>query len=243
MGEFPLSAVAFAAPSFNERITRFLERVDYRRADTEAEREAIYRLRYEAYVREGALRPGPGGMLADAYDTADSAYVFAVQIDGMLASSVRLHVSTGGCGNFPAADVFPEVIGPELEAGRTIIDPTRFVADANCARLFTELPYVTLRLGFLAAEYFAADFVLATVRAEHQAFYKRVFGHRPVCPPRPYLTLIKPLSLMMLHFPSARERILERYPFFRSTLFERRMLFERPALTAGTPAVAQEAAA
>lgn len=224
--------MAYAAPSFNERITRFLERVDYRRADSEAEREAIYRLRYEAYVREGALRPSPGASLSDAFDEGDNSWTFAVHIDGQLASSVRLHLSTGGCPRFPAAEVFPEVMGPELEARRTIIDPTRFVADANCARNFTELPYVTLRLGYMAAEYFSADLVLATVRAEHQAFYKRVFGHRPVAPPRPYLTLIKPLSLMMLHYPSARDRIVERYPFFRSTLFERRMLFERTSFEA-----------
>jgi hypothetical protein len=81
----------------------------------------------------------------------------------------------------------------------------------------------------MAAEYFDADLVLATVRAEHQAFYKRVFGHRPICPPRPYLTLTKPLSLMMLNYPPARDQIVMRYPFFRSSLFERRMLFERPA--------------
>lgn len=224
-----MSAVAVAAPSFSERVTALLERVDYRLANTAEEREAIYRLRYEAYVREGALRPKGDARLQDAYDDLDSTWVFGVRIDGELASSVRLHVSTDGSAEFPAADIFPEIIGPELKARRVIIDPTRFVADANCARRFTELPYVTLRLAYMAAAHFEADYVLATVRTEHQAFYKRIFGHKPVCPPRPYLTLTKPLSLMILDFPAAREQIIRRYPFFRSTLFERRMLFERPA--------------
>ena len=104
--------------------------------------------------------------------------------------------------------------------------PPGFVADAECARAFPELPYATVRLGYMAADYFGADLVLATVRAEHRAFYKRIFGHQTVCEPRPYPTLAKPISLMTLHYPSERGRIVQRYPFFRSTLFERRMLFE-----------------
>jgi N-acyl-L-homoserine lactone synthetase len=222
-----MSAVAVAAPSFSDRIAALLDRVDYLRADSAADREAIYRLRYEAYLREGALQPKPEARLCDSYDELDSTWTFAVRVDGQLASSIRLHISTGGSGNFPAAEVFPEIIGPELQAGKTIIDPTRFVADATCARLYTELPYVTLRLAYMAAAHFNADYVLATVRSEHQAFYKRIFGHKTVGLPRRYLTLTKPLSLMMLDFPTARDQIIRRYPFFRSTFFERRMLFER----------------
>src|SRR5690606_18461967 len=68
--------------------------------------------------------------------------------------------------------------------------------------------------------------ILATVRAEHQAFYRRVFGFRLLCDPKPYASLIKPLSLMALDFAEARDRVHRRYPVFRSTLFERRMLFD-----------------
>jgi hypothetical protein len=39
--------------------------------------------------------------------------------------------------------------------------------------------------------------------------------------------LIKPISLMVLDYPAMRDGVHERYPFFRSTVFERRMLFER----------------
>ena len=38
---------------------------------------------------------------------------------------------------------------------------------------------------------------------------------------------------MALDYAMARERVLQRYPFFRSTFFERRMLFGRaPAAVA-----------
>jgi hypothetical protein len=72
--------------------------------------------------------------------------------------------------------------------------------------------------------------LLATVRTEHQAFYKRVFGHQVLAAARPYPTLVKPLSLMSLDYEPMKERVKHRYPFFRSTFFERRMLFDVAAM-------------
>jgi hypothetical protein len=223
-----MTAVAkVAATSFNDRIFSALDRVDYRRAESAEDLEAICRMRYDAYLREGAIAPDFTKRLTDRFDELENTWVFGVYIDGLLASSFRIHLIQGGRIDTPAMQIFPEFLKSEVEAGKTIIDPTRFVADWNLARRYPELPYVTVRIGYLAAEFFGADFVLASVRTEHQAFYKRVFGHHEVCPPRQYLSLTKPLSLMTLHYPSAREQILRRHPFFRSTLFERRMLFER----------------
>jgi hypothetical protein len=221
------AAAGIAAPSFTDRIFRVLERVDYRRIETAEDRDAVYRLRYDAYLREGTIQPNFSRRFSDSYDDWSNAWTFGLIIDGTLASSFRMHVSTPEFPDIPAAHVFPEILKPEIEAKNVIVDPTRFVADPAAARLFPELPYLTVRLGYLAAEYFNADRVLATVRSEHQAFYKRVFGHKVICPPRPYPTLTKPISLMSLDYPPARETIVRRHPFFRSTLFERRMLFER----------------
>ena len=80
--------------------------------------------------------------------------------------------------------------------------------------------------------YFAADYSLAAVRAEHQAFYRRMFHHQLICDPRPYPHLAKPICLMWIHYPNVADDVQRRYPFFRSTLFERRMLFEASALSA-----------
>jgi hypothetical protein len=227
MGQVMSALASLSTLSFSERVAHLLERVDYRRADSDEQREAIFRLRYDAYVREGAVKPSLETRVTDRYDEAANAWTFGLYIDDRLASSFRMHVTSPGFPDLPAVHVFSDVLAPEIASGKTIIDPTRFVADHASARRYPELPYVTVRLGYMAAEFFAADFVLATVRAEHQAFYKRVFGHKPVCPPRPYPALEKPISLMMLHYPPARVQIAQRYPFFRSTLFERRMLFER----------------
>jgi len=222
------AAAALSAPSFPERVASLLERVDYRRADTVEEREAIFRLRYDAYLREGAIKPSHPPRYTDALDDTPNCWIFGIYLDGELASSIRLHVAAKPQDQLPALNVFSDLLSPAIEAGKVIIDPTRFVADFGIARAYPELPYITVRIGWLAGEYFKASGILATVRAEHQAFYKRIFGHRPVCPPRPYPSLEKPISLMMLDYPAMVEQVHRRYPFFRSTFFERRMLFERP---------------
>ena len=65
-------------------------------------------------------------------------------------------------------DVFGDVLHPRLDKGEVFIDPSRFVADPDKAKRFPELPYLTLRLAYLACEHFNADIGLALVRAEHR---------------------------------------------------------------------------
>jgi hypothetical protein len=219
---------ALAPLNFSERVVQLLERVDYRRVEDSDGREAVYRLRYDAYRRERAIEPNFTKRFTDDFDDMANAWLFGVYVEGELASSFRLHVSSPQSPDIPATHVFPDILGSLVEDKKIIVDPTRFVADAGAARRYPELPYATVRIAAMACEYFNADFVLATVRSEHQAFYKRVFGCRPVCPPRPYPTLTKPICLMMVDHHAERDNIARRYPFFRSTLFEKRMLFERP---------------
>ena len=223
-----MSVLAADQPtSLVDRVQELLQRVDYRRAETTDERAAIFRLRYQAYLREGAISPNPSGQFSDPVDDRENCWIFGVYIDGKLASSIRLSITIPGCIDIPALDVFSDVLLGDILAGQKFIDPTRFVADREMSRAFPELPYVTLRLPWLALEYFDADFMLAAVRAEHQAFYKRLWGSKAVCEARPYPNLQKPISLMTLKYRTVRDRVYRRYPFFHSSQFERRMLFDR----------------
>ena len=49
-----------------------------------------------------------------------------------------------------------------------------------------ELPYLTVRLGYLACDHFNADTGLALVRPDHQAFYRRVLLSETIAEPRPF---------------------------------------------------------
>jgi hypothetical protein len=213
--------------NLTDRLSALLAKIECRRADTVEEREAIFRLRYRAYLREGAIPSNPSERFADVDDDDANAYVFGLYSDGELASSLRLHIASKDHPGFPSLQVFPDVLQPLLDAGRVIIDSTRFVADEKLSRKYRGLPYATLRPCMLAAEYFHATDFLAAVRVEHQAFYQRAFNHQVLCEARPYPQLAKPISLMSLHFPSAAEWLYRRYPFFRSTVAERQRMFER----------------
>jgi N-acyl amino acid synthase FeeM len=252
--EETMSAVALAysyeavpQSSFSDRVSQLLDKIDFRLIVSDEDREAIARLRYDAYLREGAISPNPTKMFADLYDDKNNVWIFGLYIGGELASSIRIHVATKDNPVFPSLSVFSDLLEPELAAGNTIVDPTRFVTNPRLSRLHPGLPYVTLRLCWLAAEQFEAEHFLVAVRAEHQAYYKRVFRHRSICGPRTYPLLSKPITLMTVNYRDVAEQVHRRYPFFRSTFFERRMLFERyqsvpptaiplrPALSANSP--------
>jgi N-acyl-L-homoserine lactone synthetase len=212
---------------FSERVSQLLDRIDYRLIDSDDEREAVFRLRYDAYLREGAIGPNASERFADAYDESENCWIFGLYVDDELASSIRLHVASEETPVFPSLSVFSDLLEPELTAGKTIVDPTRFVTDPRLSKLYPGLPHVTLRLCWLAAEYFSAEHFIVAVRAEHQAFYKRTFLHQSICGARPYPLLAKPITLMTVNYRNVADQVHRRYPFFRSTFFERRMMFER----------------
>ena len=211
--------------SFAARIQDLLEHVEYRRVETEADLDAVLRLRYEAYLKEGAVARSESGRLRDAFDDVDNVYNFGVFIDGQLASALRLHCLYSIRQQSPAIETFSDFLAPQLQASKLILDPNRFVADYDLARLYPGLPYVTLRVGILACVHFGIDLATITVRAEHQAFYKRAFFAYEVCPPRPYPLLSKPISLLFLDFLRDADRIFERHPYWASSLSERQALF------------------
>lgn len=210
---------------FSDRIARLLERTTYRCVRTEAEREPIYRLRYSAYMREGAINPDPDERFTDPYDHSPNVWVVAMYIDGGLASSIRLHVASHELEPLPGADVFGPELLPLLREGRVLIDPTRHVTSLEFSRRFPELPFLTVRAAWMAGEHFLADYILATVRTEHRAFFKRIFGHLEWSEPRTYPSLRKPIVCMGMNYPEAKEWVEARYPHFASTDAERTALF------------------
>jgi hypothetical protein len=125
--------------------------------------------------------------------------------------------------------LFGDVLHPRLDQGEVFIDPLRFAADPEKARQFPELPYLTVRLAYTACEYFNAETGLALVRAEHQAFYRRVFMSKVIAEPRSFPGFLPKVALMASDYRAVREKVMNRFPIMRSSALERRMLFQRRA--------------
>jgi hypothetical protein len=221
-----VSRMAGPQSGFAERMSTLLDRIECRPAYTHADIEAFLRLRYEAYVKEGAALPNESRKLEDRFDLVGNAWNFGFYLDGLLVSAIRVHLLTDHTHVSPALDAFPEILGPQIAAGKILVDPNRFVVSPSVARQYPELPFVTVRAAYMGGVHFDADLMTATVRAEHQAFYRRYLSFTLACPPRHYPTLTKPLSLMLLDFKKDASTIASRLPAFVSPATERSGLYE-----------------
>jgi len=207
------------------------DRVDYQLIETPEEKDQLYLMRYKAYRQADLIPPSESERYSDRYDDAPDALTFGVYVEGELCSSIRLHVLTSERRMSYATELFGDILHPRLDRGEVFIDPARFVADPEKAQRFPELPYLTVRLAYLACDYFNADIGLAMVRTDHQAFYRRVFLSETITEPRPFPGWdTKKVVLMASDFRHVREKILARFPIMRSSAFERRMLFDRGSL-------------
>ncbi len=184
------------------------------------------RLRYRAYKREGALPAGAPLRFADRYDDEANTTTYGFYVEGELAASLRLHIASKDAPEHPALRVFPEHVSFWLDAGNVVVDPTRFVVDFEASRRWPRLPYLVVKLAWMAALWHRSTKLLATVRTEHQAFYRRTFGHSVVAPARPYPSLSKPLSLMVVDPMTKRAQVQNRYPYLDSSEAERAELFD-----------------
>ncbi len=202
-----------------------LERTTYEVARSPAAREEIYRLRHRAYLAEGAIVPNPAGALSDAFDLQDNCCSVAVRYDGRLAGSIRICVISASERRSSAGMTFPEALAPFLDVGALIVDPNRFVADPELPFRIPDLPHLILRLPLVAGVHFGARYGLATPRAEHCAFYRRVLGGRPLCAPVPYPGLAKPVGLMISEIESSLAHVGRRYPFMLPRPGEAEALF------------------
>ena len=218
------SAHAALESSFCDRIEPLLARVDCRLVTSGTEREAIFRLRHAAGMRGGAVSPRSPLSLWDPYDYCGNVYLFGLHLDGELASSIRLHIASKEQPTLPSLDVFGDVLRPKLADGQVIIDCTRFVADEPLSRLYRELPYATLRVCVMAAEYFDADRLITAATPAQQAFFRRAFNYSAISEPRHHPDLAA-CRLMALNYSTAADDLYRQYPFFRSTPAERQHLF------------------
>lgn len=216
--------------AFSRSVMDMLERIEYRRCESGEDLEAVYRLRYKAFHSHGLLDTILDGKLVDHLDETANCYSFGIFMDGQLVSTVRLHHLTHATPMAPIMTVFGDRLMPRLAAGDTFIDPSRLSIDPDLTSSANRsLPYVTLRLAVMANEYFDTTSCVSMIRAEHTAFYQRIFGSAPVGAPRLYPPFTMPIFLYEARCDENMQPTLDRFPFFHSTPGERRMMFAKPA--------------
>lgn len=222
---------------FAATLMDLLDQVEYRRVRLEEVTDPVFRLRYQSYLREGFIDSNPQEIAGDGFDNAPNAMGFGVYVDGRLVASIRLHHVTPQQRISPSRLIYPDELDGFLDAGLSYIDPSRFVTDHETTLSLPALPFLTLRIAAMASEYFAADYCLSSVRPEHAAFYKRVFGSVQFAGERYYPGLKFPVCLYAAEVAEIRNRVADRFPFFMSTPEEREAMFGPEGDSAGVSMV------
>ncbi len=221
--------------AFARSVLEFLEKVEYRRCDRGEDFEAICRLRYKAYDANGLLPPTDNKKIVDDLDCLPNCHSFGVYFDGSLISTLRIHHLAHQTPNGPSMAVYKDLLTPRLAAGERFVDPSRFASDPEWSTDCAEVPYVTLRLAWMACLYFKVPYCLSTIRPEHSAFYRRVFRSKQIGELRNYPKFTRKVGLYQADVQDNIARSYARYPFFRATDLEQRLLFDRPATGLNAP--------
>lgn len=212
-------------PGFKEKALEVLRSLEYRRINGGEELEDIYRLRYDAYRRDGLIGENTSGMSSDSYDESPNAHLFGLYYDGELASSIRIHHATSRTPICPTRSHFPGVLEPYFEQQVSFIDSSRFCADANFSHKIPNLPLFTTRLTAMACFFYEADYMLSVIRPEHGAFYRRYFLMKQWAKEQQVEWFAQPVDLYACHLRTIENAVFARLPFFRSLPLERELLF------------------
>jgi hypothetical protein len=186
-----------AAPSIQRivELANFSQRVTCRLARNYVEREAVFKLRYQTYLRAGLISPNAFGRYIEPADHAANTYLIGLHVAGRLVSSLRLQIGSPTTPNFSSVELFPHILEPLLGSNKTVVDMSCVATDGELARQYVWLPYLILRTWIITAEHFHADYIAAAVRPQHQLFYQRVLNcelssalrqlpHQRICWPR-----------------------------------------------------------
>jgi hypothetical protein len=220
------ASLASRTSSFFERAASVLARVEHRCALTAEDAERVYRLRYGAYSQQSPVHWRSEGRVYDEdYDNSPNQYKIMTFLDEEFVSTFRIHVDSGRDAVLPSLSAFPELLTPILRQGRVVVDLTRVAVKLEFARTFPELPFLTIRAAWLAAQHFEADMITTTCFADQQAVYGRAFGFELLGAPRAALQGARTMACMALDCRTNRQSVENRYPMFRSTAAERRSIY------------------
>jgi hypothetical protein len=207
------------------QLSHFSERIVSRRASGYAERDAIFKLRYQSYLRAKLIPPNAFGRYLEPSDHAEGSYLIGLHADHILVAALRLQVSGAAAPDFSPPELFPDVLRPLFRSNKTVVHMSCVATNAELACSYVWLPYFILRCWIVAAEHFAADYIAAAVRPQHQLFYRRVVGCDLHAQSRPRSHHLAPMGLVTLDFAASAGRLYRNLPFLRSSLPEQLQLF------------------
>lgn len=206
------------SPLFTRLILDILEHTEYRLMNRSEDYESILRLRYKSFLSANLISPSPDRVLKFPGD--ENSDIFGVFIDGVLASTIRVdHIVQPYQTESPFRQ-FDRVMPAELT---NAVGAFAFAADPHLSTQYRSIPWLTLRLWLVGAEYFNAKNLLVIARREQIAFYKRSFYSEKISVSADAQGI--EWILLSSPFEKIKNKLYSRFPFLTSTAIEQRLLF------------------
>ncbi|MBL8229519.1 MAG: GNAT family N-acetyltransferase [Bryobacterales bacterium] len=156
------------------------------RATTPDAMDTVFRLRYECYHRRGAIPGNPERRFSDTFDQLPNHFSFLLrhEEEGALGT-VRISVvdQQRGWDSAPSSKVFGDHQAFRDIARHSFVEASRLCFGQQARR---DVLYRLLANMTAMADLHATRLLVACPRVEHSVIYQRLFGFRPVAPPRPY---------------------------------------------------------
>lgn len=225
MGKTVRIADYMAKSRFAVTVLGFMPELEVRRIRTKEDYEAVFRLRYKAYRQNALIEPNEDKRSIDNYDLLENCQIFGLFVRGELMSSIRTHHLTAETPHAPSLRIFGDIVMPKVEAGETFIDGSRLCVDRELAAELPAIPFLTVRIAYMASVHVEADYNLSVIRSEHSAFYRRYYGFERWAGGRTVDWYKLPIDLYAGDMAKNREPIEKRLPFMRSSFEERAVLF------------------
>lgn len=157
--------------------------------------EAMFKLRYQAYRRVGAIPLRSDGLFKDEFDNFQSTKSFNFYDDDNLVASVRVCIVTDEDDEelVPSQKVFQGVFSQMLQSNFTLIEVNRLVVEVNQRfslhfKIFREIHQFALKIN--------ATHLCAATRTSQENFYNRMFGLRRVSDEQKYYGIDARMVLM-----------------------------------------------
>jgi hypothetical protein len=171
-------------------------------AANRAEREGVFRLVYQSYLRAGLCQDNPSGMRITPYQLLDSTDIIVAQLRDEVISTVSV-VRDGELG-IPMEQIYPGEVAQRREAGLRIAEVScladRRRSEFRFFELFCELGRVMAQLAYRTG----IDELLVSVHPRHAPLYRRYMAFEQIGDRRDYpLVCDHPAVALRLNFAEA----------------------------------------
>jgi len=206
-----------------------IDGVTYKIAEYREEREAAFRLIYDAYTHSGLMKPNPTRMRVTPYHLLPTTDVFlAVRDDEVLCTLTLIGDGERG---IPMESIYGDEVGSLRNKGL-------YFGELSCLaerrRPGPEMLRILTNLDGLISQYARHNGMhklLIAVHPKHEAFYRRLFGYKQIGKLRSYPSVADRPAVAAAHDFARMD--IERYPMYDqvySTRFSPWELLPRPML-------------